>query len=159
MIGVRPRRNADLIELSYRFNAKEDQNFTGVPPLDYGARFYNPAHNRWSTPDPLAEKYYGISPYAFCNNNPVNFVDLDGREILPKGTNELLMIKNTIPSDMWKYIQVGENGFIDKNLINSVTLETSSNFSSLQEMVNSSTIVEVDMILSSRKETVDNFNR
>ena len=30
--------------------------------------------------DPLAEKYYGISPYAFCNNNPVNFVDPDGQD-------------------------------------------------------------------------------
>lgn len=30
------------------------------------------------TPDPLSEKYYGVSPYAFCNNNPVNFVDPDG---------------------------------------------------------------------------------
>jgi hypothetical protein len=29
--------------------------------------------------DPLSEKYYGISPYAFCNNNPVNLVDPDGR--------------------------------------------------------------------------------
>ncbi len=29
-------------------------------------------------PDPLSEKYYGISPYAFCNDNPVNFVDPDG---------------------------------------------------------------------------------
>ena len=28
--------------------------------------------------DPLAEKYYSSSPYAFCGNNPVNFVDLDG---------------------------------------------------------------------------------
>ena len=36
---------------------------------------------RWTTPDPLAEKYYGISPYAFCNNNPVNFVDPDGKAI------------------------------------------------------------------------------
>ncbi|MBO5014486.1 MAG: hypothetical protein J6C92_01610, partial [Bacteroidaceae bacterium] len=25
-----------------------------------------------------SEKYYGVSPYAFCNNNPVNFVDPDG---------------------------------------------------------------------------------
>ena len=33
------------------------------------------------TPDPLSEKYYGISPYAFCNNNPVNFVDPDGEAI------------------------------------------------------------------------------
>ena len=36
---------------------------------------------RWTTPDPLAEKYYNLSPYAFCNNNPVNFVDPDGMDI------------------------------------------------------------------------------
>ncbi len=30
------------------------------------------------TPDPLSEKYYGTSPYAFCNSNPVNLVDPDG---------------------------------------------------------------------------------
>lgn len=32
-------------------------------------------------PDPLADKYYSISPYAFCNNNPVNYIDPDGRGI------------------------------------------------------------------------------
>ncbi len=31
-------------------------------------------------PDPLSEKYYGISPYAFCNNNPLRYVDPDGRD-------------------------------------------------------------------------------
>ena len=31
--------------------------------------------------DPLAEKYYSTSPYAFSNNNPVNFVDHDGKAI------------------------------------------------------------------------------
>ena len=30
----------------------------------------------------MAEKYYYLSPYAFCNNNPVIFVDPDGREKL-----------------------------------------------------------------------------
>ena len=30
--------------------------------------------------DPLAEKYPGISPYAYCKGNPVNFVDPDGRD-------------------------------------------------------------------------------
>ena len=64
----------------YRFNAKEDQSFTGVPLLDYGARFYNPTIARWTTMDPLAEKYYSVSPYAFCNNNPVNLVDPDGMD-------------------------------------------------------------------------------
>ena len=51
-----------------------------MPLLDYGARFYNPALARWTTLDPLAEKYYSISPYAFCNNNPVKYVDPDGMD-------------------------------------------------------------------------------
>ena len=64
----------------YRFNGKEDQEGEfGVPTLDYGARHYTPSSARWLSMDPLAEKYYGVSPYAFCNNDPVNFVDLDGR--------------------------------------------------------------------------------
>ena len=60
---------------------------------DYGARYYAPTLGRWTTPDPLADKYYSVSPYAFCNNNPVNFVDPDGREVWPRGDNELMLIK------------------------------------------------------------------
>ncbi|MBQ2373267.1 MAG: RHS repeat-associated core domain-containing protein, partial [Bacteroidales bacterium] len=46
---------------------------------DFGARFYDPATAIFLQQDPLAEKYYNISPYAYCANNPVNFVDPDGR--------------------------------------------------------------------------------
>jgi hypothetical protein len=31
--------------------------------------------------DPLAEKYYHLSPYAYCAGDPVNLVDPDGRKI------------------------------------------------------------------------------
>ena len=65
----------------YRFNGKEEQVTGSLGLIDYGARLYDNLLPRWTTPDPLAEKYYGISPYAFCNNNPVNFVDLDGKAI------------------------------------------------------------------------------
>ena len=33
------------------------------------------------SPDPLAEKYYSISPYLYCAGNPINAIDSDGREI------------------------------------------------------------------------------
>ena len=65
----------------YRYNGKESQSDFGLPYLDYGARLYDPATGRWLTQDPLSEKYYGISPYAFCAGNPMKYVDMDGMDI------------------------------------------------------------------------------
>jgi hypothetical protein len=33
---------------------------------------------QFTTIDPLAEKYYSVSPYAYCENNPLNKIDPDG---------------------------------------------------------------------------------
>ena len=61
------------------FTGQEDQSPDfGTSYTDFGARQYSPALRRWMTPDPLSEKYYGMSPYVFCADNPVNFVDPDG---------------------------------------------------------------------------------
>lgn len=65
----------------YRFNGKEEQWIANSGLLDYGARFYNPDIARWLTQDPLAEKYYNISPYTYCAGNPTNYVDLLGLDI------------------------------------------------------------------------------
>ena len=61
----------------WHFSGKEDQSFlgAGIPFLDFGARMYNPAIARWTAADPLSEKYYGISPYVYCLNNPTNSFD------------------------------------------------------------------------------------
>ena len=37
------------------------------------------AHAVWLSPDPLLDKYPSISSYAYCNWNPIGFVDPDGR--------------------------------------------------------------------------------
>ena len=68
------------ITLRDGYTGKEAQtpDFT-TSYTDFGARQYNPALRRWMTPDPLSEKYYGISPYAFCHDNPINRIDPDGR--------------------------------------------------------------------------------
>ena len=53
----------------------------GLDEYDSKARWYYPAICRTTTMDPLAEKYYPTSPYAWCGNNPVKNVDLDGMDV------------------------------------------------------------------------------
>ena len=70
-----------LSDNRYRYNGKEAQAFLKNPYLDYGARQYDSDGAIWLGKDPLMEKYYPISPYSFCANNPIKFVDSDGRDI------------------------------------------------------------------------------
>nr|WP_255369107.1 RHS repeat-associated core domain-containing protein [Flavobacterium sp. fv08] len=57
------------------------QDELGLTMYDYGARNYDPALSRWMNIDPLAEKYNFVSPYAYVVNNPVIFIDPNGKEI------------------------------------------------------------------------------
>ena len=66
---------------SYKYCGKYLDRKHGLDLYDYGARLYDPAAAFWTSPDPLCEIYYNISPYAFCNDNPVTFIDPDGRFI------------------------------------------------------------------------------
>ncbi len=68
-------------EQPYKYGGKEFVEMHGLDEYDSEARWYYPAIMRTTTPDPLAEKYYDISPYAWCANNPVRFVDPDGRDV------------------------------------------------------------------------------
>ena len=63
---------------SYKYNGKELDRMHGLDTYDYGARQYDPVLARWDRIDPLCEKYYSTSPYAYCVNNPVNAIDPDG---------------------------------------------------------------------------------
>ena len=60
----------------YKYNGKELDKKHGLNTNDYGARQYNPVTARWDRMDPLAEKYYSVSPYVYCVGNPISYVDL-----------------------------------------------------------------------------------
>ncbi len=72
----------------YKFNSKEEQTNGNLDLLDYGARMYDTKTARWLVQDPLAEKYYSLSAYNYCVNNPVMFVDPDGRFVLDESTEK-----------------------------------------------------------------------
>lgn len=63
-----------------KYNGKEWVEAHGLDEYDSQARTYYPAGGFTPTVDPLAEKYYSISPYAWCGGNPVNRVDLNGMD-------------------------------------------------------------------------------
>jgi len=93
------------------FNGKEADNEINVDggSYDFGARIYDGRLGRWLSLDPLMAKFPDMSPYNFANNNPIYFIDPDGKSGLPnhvqravdgqneyekKGYSTVLMITN-----------------------------------------------------------------
>ena len=65
----------------YKYNGKELDRMHGLDWYDYGARHYDAVLGRFTTMDPMAEKYYGVSTYAYCESNPIFYVDPTGMEL------------------------------------------------------------------------------
>ena len=60
----------------YLYNGKEIEDFHNLGWNDYSARFYDPQLGRWHAVDPMAQHH---SPYIFCNNDPINRIDVNGK--------------------------------------------------------------------------------
>ena len=95
----------------YKYNGKELDHMHGLDCYDYGARHYDPSLARWMCMDPKAEKYYDVSPYAYCHNNPVNAVDPDGKDDY-YNTNGKYLGTNNQKTD---YIYIANRFTNDKN--------------------------------------------
>jgi RHS repeat-associated protein len=71
----------------------------------HAGRYFDAAIGRWLIPDPalqerapqwLAENgYYAVSPYVYCFNNPLNFIDPDGMEVRGDST-QLAQIASSV---------------------------------------------------------------
>lgn len=64
----------------YKYNGKELETVHGLDWYDYGARWMSPVLGRFTTPDPKQWDTPQVSSFAYCNNNPVRFIDPDGRD-------------------------------------------------------------------------------
>ena len=102
---------------SYQYNGKEKEIMHNLGWYDYGKRFYDPNYRlSFISVDPLCEKYYSISPYAYAGNNPVNAIDMKGDSItilnLGNGIGHMaILIQND--AGKWQYFSInGDNVYV-----------------------------------------------
>jgi len=96
---------------NYKYNGKELDSDFGLDWYHYGARMYDPTIGVFTGVDPLADNFGSWSPYSYSFNNPIRFVDPDGRapdDIILRGSNNSSI---TIQTDLVD-INVDASNFI-----------------------------------------------
>ncbi len=108
---------------SYRFgfgSHEKDDEWRGITGADYdfGGYGYDALIGRRKCPDPHQKEYPNISPYASFNDNPIIFVDIDGKDVFPtkelkanKSVNTLLTLasKNSVFRNVMKSFYSNQN--------------------------------------------------
>ena len=131
--------------LRQKFTQKERDAESG---LDYFlARYYSSVQGRFTGVDPLLSSGKTHRPeswnrYSYCYNNPLRYLDPDGKKVKAEDEKALRNIRNTLPASIRNQVKLDKNGFIDKKALNRIK-STDANFLDLKKMVNSSTVVEV----------------
>jgi RHS repeat-associated protein len=126
--------NTTTPDTKYQYNGKEFNADLGLNLLDYGARWYDPAVGRFTSVDPLAEKYKDMSPYNYTINNPISNVDPNGMDVYlfyhvkSENKEDNAMFWNSTLSHARALISSGEIGEGDQAVYKSIqdlgTLET-----------------------------------
>ena len=83
-----------------KFGGKELMSDHGLNLYDFVARLHNPAFPHFTTPDPLLEKYYSISPFAYCAGDPINLIDPTGMVITDSSKDEWDSMKKDIENQI-----------------------------------------------------------
>jgi RHS repeat-associated protein len=98
----------------YRFTGKELDKQNGLNMYDFGARWFDVAGvPMWTSVDPLAEKYYNVTPYSYCAGDPVNKIDPDGRD----GMAAIDFEKKTIAISQTFYYNKNSEGLTQQGIV------------------------------------------
>lgn len=129
----------------FGFNGKENDNEVKGEgnSIDFGARVHDPRIGRFLSLDPLAKKYPSLSNYSYSNNNPIFFIDVEGKYFTgnlglvqdivtklekiatPEAKQQVEMIKKMNASDIEFNVQIAP---LPDNMKRGVGGETDFNF-------------------------------
>ena len=139
---------------------KELDMMHGLGWADFGARRYDPVLPQWTQPDPLAEKYYHLSPYSYCGLNPANNIDPDGRKITYYIDDE--EYKYTVKDGHWGFyadkrsILKGRNAVLDG--LEGIRTANAIGEKMINDLVNSDQKIVVNQINADDKNKDNRFN-
>ena len=112
----------------YLFNAKEFDEETGL--YYYGARYYEPRLGLWISADIEQETHPNVSTYTYCLNNPILFIDPDGKGVWTKVGKAVIKVGAKVGSHGFKALTQAAtytNAFSD--VLNDVNTLTDNNSS------------------------------
>jgi RHS repeat-associated protein len=108
---------------AYSFNGMERDDETGL--TDFGARFYSEDYGRFLGLDPLMSHYPSLTPYHGIGNNPILFIDADGKKIL-------LPYRTDDQAEWGKFKAIVENRFDGMVSISRKRIETGRSKTEMQ---------------------------
>jgi RHS repeat-associated protein len=104
--------NGDSTKFGFTGKEQDDENL-----YDYfGARYYDSRIGRWGQVEPLLDKYLQVSPYSYSFDNPLRFLDPNGKDAIP-----IFYLKYRIESSGKSIPYIGHVGVL---LINNKSGET-----------------------------------
>lgn len=95
-------------EQNRKYNGKEYIEAYGYDMYDYGFREYYATIGRFTSVDPLAEKYPHMSPYTYAGNNSISNIDYMG--LMP--FNTLVTKGQSDDHTVWRYTEINNDGIV-----------------------------------------------
>jgi len=132
---------------------------------DYGARGYYPAIGRFTSVDPLAEKYYSISPYAYCAGNPVNAIDLKGDSVTftAESNDQIKTTQNLINNGIGLSVANIDNkgilsvGDLSEDQLSNLTDEQKNFYLEMKGVASAKDMVSIGIVDNSEKVFVGSY--